>query len=115
MSRELSQHLGQEAIRRCLTKQEEQGAWDRKRVMAARWVLTWKHIKEEDRRAAIEKGRAEGFSTVRSDGSAKQSSFGRVGFSTPRPLQDCIACRSSDDKEFAPAPDCVATMDDHIM
>ncbi len=71
MSRELSQYLGQEAIRRCLTKQEEQGAWDRKRVMAARWVLTWKHIKEEDRRAAIEKGRAEGFSTVKSDGSAK--------------------------------------------
>ncbi len=40
MARELSQHLGQEAIRRCLWQQEHAEAWDSGRIMKARWVLS---------------------------------------------------------------------------
>ena len=84
MSRELSQYLSQEAIRRCQSEAEEKSAWKDKRVMQARWVLTWKHIKEADQAEARSTSKSEGLSATRKDGTAKaKARLAILGFQHP--------------------------------
>ena len=52
---EVSSFLKTEAVRRCLSVDEENQAKESQRILRARWVLVWKPIPEEDRAEAQEK------------------------------------------------------------
>ena len=52
---EVSSFLKTEAVRRCLSVDEENQAKESQRILRARWVLVWKPIPEEDRAEALEK------------------------------------------------------------
>ena len=52
---EVSSFLKTEAVRRCLSVDEENQARQSQRILRARWVLVWKPIPEEDRAEAQEK------------------------------------------------------------
>ena len=41
-------------MRKCLDKKEENEAWESKRIMGCRWVLTWKNTPNEDLKEAAE-------------------------------------------------------------
>ncbi|CAK9056670.1 Integrase catalytic domain-containing protein [Durusdinium trenchii] len=49
---EVSSFLKTQAVRRCLTYEEQQEAQQSDRVLRARWVLVWKPVPEEDRAQA---------------------------------------------------------------
>ena len=46
--KEVSSFIKSEAVRKCLDKKEEDEAWESKRIMGCRWVLTWKSTPNED-------------------------------------------------------------------
>ena len=52
---EVSSFLKTEAVRRCLSVDEENQAKESQRILRARWVLVWKPIPDEDRVEAQEK------------------------------------------------------------
>lgn len=52
---EVSSFLKTEAVRRCLSVDEENQAKESQRILRARWVLVWKPIPEEDRAEAQDK------------------------------------------------------------
>ena len=68
--KEVSSFIKQEAVRRCLSWEEEQGARESGRVMKCRWVLTWKPIPESERPEALQEA-SRGATTISPDGSRK--------------------------------------------
>ena len=51
--KEVDSFLKNEAVRKCLDQKEIAEAYDSKRIVKARWVLTWKLIPPEDREQAV--------------------------------------------------------------
>ena len=56
-TKEVSSFLSNEAVRRCLSKQEIKEAFDTNRIVKARWVLTWKLVPPEDHDDALRDAR----------------------------------------------------------
>ena len=54
-AREVSEFITGEAVRLCLDQEETNKAWSSQRIMKARWLLTWKRIKPEERAEAMAK------------------------------------------------------------
>ena len=50
MAKEVCNALRYAVVKRCKDYAEEAEAWSSKRVMAARWVLEWREIPEEERK-----------------------------------------------------------------
>ena len=73
-AREVSEFIAGEATRLCLDQAEVDQAWNSQRIIRARWLLTWKRIKPEERPQAMSKRDAEiksGGTTINADGSQK--------------------------------------------
>ena len=52
-AKEVDSFIKNEAVRKCLNDKEIAQAYDSKRIVKARWVLTWKLVPPEDREEAI--------------------------------------------------------------
>ena len=51
-AKEVDSFIKNEAVRKCQNREEVRAAFDNKRVVSARWVLTWKSVPPEDQQAA---------------------------------------------------------------
>lgn len=73
-AREVSEFVGSEAVCRCESQSEVEEAWSSRRLMRARWLLSWKSIQHADRPKALLKRCEEqdsGGTVVRADGTCK--------------------------------------------
>ena len=68
---EVSSFIKSEAVRRCLSYEEQQKAQNSNRVLRARWVLTWKGVPEESREEALQDVRTNSETVHRPDGAQK--------------------------------------------
>ena len=86
---EVSSFVKTEAVRRCLTHEEQMAAKNSDRVLRARWVLVWKPTAQEDLDKAQEDASSNPKSCYKTDGSAKaKARIVVLGFEHPDLLQD---------------------------
>ena len=84
-AKEVDSFLRNQAVRKCLSSEEVRRAFDSKRIVHARWVLTWKNIPPEERDEILQEVRDKpGTTTARSDGSRKaKARIVLLGFQHP--------------------------------
>ncbi|CAL1142414.1 unnamed protein product, partial [Cladocopium goreaui] len=71
MNSEVSSFIKTEAVRRCLSFEEQQEAKRSGRVLKSRWVLVWKSVPEESRAEALANARENENTVHSSDGTRK--------------------------------------------
>ena len=82
--KEVESFLKHEAVRKCLDLEEVKQAFDRNRIIRARWVLTWKPIPPEDRESAVQDAKSNVKTTHTADGSKKaKARIVLLGFEHP--------------------------------
>ena len=86
-AKEVDSFVKNEAVRRCLSDQEVREAYETKRIVKARWVLTWKLVPPEDQEEA-KKDAATNTQTVHTkDGTRKaKARIVLLGFQHPNLL-----------------------------
>ena len=88
-AKQVASFIKNAAVRRCLDDAELRQAFDSKRIVQARWVLTWKNIPPEERDEVLDEIRAKPDSTTaRPDASKKaKARIVLLGFQHPSLLE----------------------------
>ncbi|CAE7510524.1 unnamed protein product [Symbiodinium sp. CCMP2592] len=82
--KEVESFLKHEAVRKCLSQEEVQQAFDRNRIIRARWVLTWKAVPPEDQTSAADDAKNNAKTTHTADGTKKaKARIVLLGFEHP--------------------------------
>ena len=91
-SKEVKSFLAQEAVRKCLSKAEEDEARQSGRVLGCRWVLTWKTIPPEEQEEAQKSVKSDPSSTTITRDAAKKAKARIVllGFQHPDLLNESL-------------------------
>ncbi|CAE7443123.1 Cacna1h [Symbiodinium natans] len=83
-TKEVSSFIQNEAVRKCLNDEEVRRAVDSKRIVKARWVLTWKLVPPEDQEEAVRDSHENPQSVHTSDGLKKaKARIVLLGFQHP--------------------------------
>ena len=83
-AKEVDSFIKNEAVRKCLNKDEIKQAYDSQRIVKARWVLTWKLVPPEDRAEALQDSQQNSETLHSRDGSRKaKARIVLLGFQHP--------------------------------
>ena len=83
-AREVQLFISNEAVRKCLDDEEVNRAYQSKRIVRARWVLTWKLVPKDDRAEALRDYRENPETLHTSDGGKKaKARIAQLGFQHP--------------------------------
>ncbi|CAL1161233.1 unnamed protein product [Cladocopium goreaui] len=92
MNSEVSSFIKTEAVRRCLSFEEQQEAKRSGRVLKSRWVLVWKSVPEESRAEALADARENENTVHSSDGTRKaKARIVVLGYQHPDLLDPSLA------------------------
>ena len=83
-AKDVDSFIKNEAVRKCQNREEVRSAFDNKRVVRARWVLTWKSVPPEDQLAAKDDARDNPTTTHTASGTKKaKARIVLLGFEHP--------------------------------
>ncbi|CAE7295575.1 GIP [Symbiodinium sp. CCMP2592] len=86
-AKEVDSFVKNEAVRRCLNDQEVREAYETKRIVKARWVLTWKLVPPEDQEEAKQDAASNSQTVHTKDGTRKaKARIVLLGFQHPNLL-----------------------------